>query len=65
MSIAAILAAVANHYLDREAALSVDRQVERFLNGDSDGGVLFQSLYGSVADEPVPAHLLAVIRNGC
>ncbi|HEY0522774.1 MAG TPA: hypothetical protein VGD08_05240 [Stellaceae bacterium] len=38
-------------------------QIERFLDGESDGGPLFQALYGAVEDEPVPEHLLAIVRK--
>jgi hypothetical protein len=45
--------------------LAVAVEIERFLNGESDGAPLFQALYGSTADEPVPQHLLDIVREGC
>lgn len=44
--------------------LAVAVEVERLLNGESDGAPLFQALYGSIADEPVPQHLLDIVREG-
>ncbi|HEX9489554.1 MAG TPA: hypothetical protein VF930_04655 [Stellaceae bacterium] len=38
-------------------------EIERFLGGETDGGVLFHALYGSVADEAIPERLLAVLRD--
>jgi hypothetical protein len=43
--------------------LAVAVEIERFLNGASDGSALFQALYGGVADEPVPERLLSVVRE--
>lgn len=42
--------------------LPVDLEIRRFLNGESDGGPLFQALYGDLLDEPIPDHLLAIVR---
>jgi hypothetical protein len=42
---------------------SIDQQIQDFLDGETDGGNLFQMLYGDVADEPVPERLLAVLRG--
>jgi hypothetical protein len=36
-------------------------EIERFLDGESDGAALFQRLFGAVAEEPIPERLLAVI----
>jgi hypothetical protein len=47
------------------AALTLAVELERFLVGESDGGLLFQALYGEVADEPIPERLLAVVRQDC
>lgn len=47
------------------ANLAVAVELERFLNGESDGTLLFQALYGDVGDEPVPQHLLDIVRDGC
>jgi hypothetical protein len=38
-------------------------EIERFLDGETDGSVLFHALYGSIADEPIPERLLAVLRD--
>jgi hypothetical protein len=38
-------------------------EIERFLNGDSNGASLFQRLFGAIADEPIPERLLAVIGS--
>jgi hypothetical protein len=38
-------------------------EIERFLDGDTDGGLVLDALYGSVADEPIPQRLLEVVRN--
>ncbi len=46
-------------------ALTLAVELERFLNGESDGGPLFQALYGEIVDEPIPERLLAVIRAEC
>jgi hypothetical protein len=46
-----------------ESELSVSRQIRRFLDGESDGGALFEALYGSIAEEPVPQRLLDVLRS--
>ena len=45
------------------AGASTATEIERFLDGDSDGSVLFHALYGSVVDEPIPERLLAVLRD--
>lgn len=45
--------------------LPVEIQIQRFLDGESDGRALFDVLYGDVADEPVPEHLLAIVRDKC
>ena len=47
------------------AALTLTVELERFLAGESDGGLLFQALYGEVVDEPIPERLLAVVRQDC
>jgi hypothetical protein len=48
-----------------EAELSVGREIERFLDGESDGQILLNALYGDVLDEPVPERLLATLRENC
>ena len=39
-------------------------EIERFLNGETNGGVLFEALYGHIGQEPIPTRLLAVVRSG-
>jgi hypothetical protein len=46
-------------------ALTLAVELERFLNGESDGGPLFHALYGEIVDEPIPERLLAVVREEC
>jgi hypothetical protein len=46
-------------------ALTLAVELERFLNGESDGGPLFHALYGEIVDEPIPERLLAVVRAEC
>ena len=46
-------------------ALMLAVELERFLNGESDGGPLFHALYGEIVDEPIPERLLAVVREQC
>ena len=58
------LAALSALVAEISAGASTAMEIERFLDGDSDGGVLFHALYGSVVDEPIPERLLAVLR-GC
>ena len=41
----------------------VDSAIRRFLDGTSDGHALFEALYGAALDEPVPEHLLAIVRR--
>jgi hypothetical protein len=38
-------------------------EIERFLDGDTDGSLVLDALYGSVADEPIPQRLLELVRN--
>jgi hypothetical protein len=46
-------------------ALTLAVELERFLNGESDGGPLFNALYGEILDEPIPERLLAIVREEC
>lgn len=46
-------------------ALTIAVELERFLSGESDGGPLFQALYGETVDEPIPERLLAIVRAEC
>ena len=45
------------------AGAAMAAEIERFLDGESDGSVLLNALYGSVLDEPIPERLLAVLRQ--
>jgi hypothetical protein len=56
-------AALATELFETEAELSIAARIEQFLNGDNDGGELFETLYGRVEDEPVPERLLAIVRG--
>jgi hypothetical protein len=49
---------------DHLTALTLAYEFERFLSGESHGALLFDALYGSVADEPIPRRLLAIVRQG-
>lgn len=57
------LAALSALVAEISAGASTAVEIERFLDGESDGGVLFHALYGAVADEPIPERLLAVLRD--
>ena len=48
--------------MSRQTDLAEAVEIERFLNGESNGAVLFRRLFGAVAEEPIPERLLAVIR---
>lgn len=48
-----------------EAGLATEREIDRFLSGESDGSLLLNALYGDAFDEPIPDRLLAVLREGC
>jgi hypothetical protein len=43
--------------------LPIALEIERFLDGDTDGSLVLDALYGSVADEPIPQRLLRVVRD--
>jgi len=45
--------------------LLVAVEIERFVNGDSDGALLLQELYGGTAEEPIPERLTSVLRQHC
>ena len=42
----------------------VEQSIVRFLNGETDGGDLLNALYGHVLDEPIPAEMLELVREG-
>jgi hypothetical protein len=41
----------------------VDRRIRAFLSGETHGEDVLRALYGNVADEPVPARLLAILKR--
>lgn len=45
----------------RQSQDPIGQEIERFLAGESDGALLLHALYDTIADEPIPARLLAVI----
>jgi hypothetical protein len=45
----------------RQSQDPIGQEIERFLEGESDGALLLHALYDTIADEPIPARLLAVI----
>ena len=44
------------------APVSMPVEIERFLDGDTNGELLFGMLYDDVLDEPVPERLRAICR---
>jgi hypothetical protein len=54
---------VAAHELDLADAASVDLEIRRFVSGQTSGHSVLEALYGDVADEPVPASLLQIVRS--
>jgi hypothetical protein len=57
------LAALSALVAEISSGVSTAVEIERFLDGETDGGVVLNALYGSVADEPIPERLLAVLRD--
>src|ERR1700722_16561286 len=41
----------------------MDQAIDAFLDGSTDGGEVFEALYGGVAEEPIPERLLAIVRG--
>jgi hypothetical protein len=41
----------------------VDRRIRAFLSGETHGEDVLRALYGNVADEPIPARLLAILKR--
>jgi hypothetical protein len=41
----------------------IDRDIRRFLAGNSDGSKLLEALYGETIDEPVPTRLTVLLRQ--
>jgi hypothetical protein len=62
MKTASTCAAVSNN---NATAFSVSDEIERFLDGESDGHEILSLLYGAVADEPVPERLRALVHRHC
>ena len=50
----------ANH---RDLRGSVDRRIRAFLSGETHGEDVLHALYGSVADEPIPERLRAILKR--
>ena len=42
---------------------AIDRDIRDFLTGKNNGEELLHALYDDVLDEPVPDHLLAILRG--
>ena len=42
---------------------STDRDIRDFVAGKTDGEQLLHALYDHVLDEPIPEHLLALLRR--
>lgn len=45
----------------RQSRDPIGEEITRFLAGTSDGALLLHALYDTIADEPIPERLLAVI----
>jgi|SwirhisoilCB3_FD_contig_71_1301543_length_348_multi_2_in_0_out_0_1 hypothetical protein len=45
----------------RQSRDPIGEEIARFLDGTSDGALLLHALYDTIADEPIPERLLAVI----
>jgi hypothetical protein len=54
---------LAAYELDLQDAASVDLEIRRFVTGQTSGGAVLEALYGDVADEPIPASLLQLLRG--
>ena len=57
------LAALSALVAEVSSGASTAMEIERFLDGETDGSVLLHTLYGSVADEPIPERFLAMLRD--
>jgi len=42
---------------------AIEQQISVFLAGEDDGNALFSALYGTIVEEPVPQHLLELVRR--
>jgi len=47
----------------KRARNSVDQRIRAFLNGEGHGEDVLGALYGSVADEPIPARLRNLLKR--
>ena len=57
--------AIANVREDGAAPLSIEEEIEQFLDGTSNGHHVLTLLYGPVEDEPVPERFRALLRRHC
>ena len=57
------LAALSALVAEISSGVSTAVEIDRFLDGETNGGMVLNALYGSVADEPIPERLLAVLRD--
>jgi len=51
-----------HHHIDNSGRGSVDRRIRAFLSGETHGEDVLHALYGSVAAEPIPERLLAILK---
>jgi hypothetical protein len=49
--------------LDLQDAASVDLEIRRFVTGQTSGGTVLEALYGGIAEEPIPASFLKILRG--
>ncbi len=42
---------------------AIEHAIRAFLDGQTDGYALFEALYGETLDEPIPPHLLDLVRK--
>ena len=47
----------------REGSFSVEREIARYIAGETTGHLLFDALYGEIANEPIPAEMLRIVRT--
>jgi hypothetical protein len=59
----AALQSAAVYELDLQDAAAVDLEIRRFVTGQTSGDLVLDALYGDVADDPIPAALLAIVRS--
>ena len=53
----------ARHYDISTGRGPVDRRIRAFLSGETHGEDVLHALYGSVADEPIPERLRAILKR--